>query len=78
MPGLVMAAVTSDNVPGGGLFSLWFPLGLFIIVAAITWRVSFRPHRRVPPRRIVYAAAQPAEQAGQPGQPGTGAQGAGE
>ena len=51
MPGLILAQATSDNAPEGAYFTLWFPLGLFIIVAAILWVLYARPHRRVPPRR---------------------------
>jgi hypothetical protein len=51
LPGLILAQATSDNAPEGAYFTLWFPLGLFIIVAAILWVLYARPHRRVPPRR---------------------------
>ena len=51
MGGLLLAQPTSDNAPAGALFTLWFPLGLFVIVASILWVQSARPHRRVPPRR---------------------------
>jgi hypothetical protein len=51
MPGLLLAQATSDNAPAGADFSLWFPLGLFIIVIAILVLVYSRPHQRVPPRR---------------------------
>jgi hypothetical protein len=45
-----LLAQTSDNAGGGALLSLWFPLGLFIIVAAVLWVIYARPHSRVPPR----------------------------
>jgi len=61
MAGLLLAQPTSDNAPAGALFTLWFPLGLFAIVASIMWVLSVRPHRRVPPRRP--AAAHGAGQA---------------
>jgi hypothetical protein len=48
-----LLAQTSDNAPGGALLSLWFPLGLFIIVAAVLWAIYARPHGRVPPRPAV-------------------------
>jgi hypothetical protein len=57
VPGLILAQATSDNAPGGAYFSLWFPLGLFIIVCAILWVLYSRPHRRVPPRRPAHAHA---------------------
>jgi len=49
----LLAQSTSDNAAGGALFSLWFPLGLFIIVAAALWVIYARPHGRVPPRPAV-------------------------
>ena len=57
MPGLLLAQATSDNAPEGAYFTLWFPLGLFIIVAAILWVLYARPHRRVPPRVAAHAHA---------------------
>jgi hypothetical protein len=54
---LLLAQATSDNAPGGAYFSLWFPLGLFIIVGAILWLLYTRPHNRVPPRRAAHARA---------------------
>jgi hypothetical protein len=53
----LLALSTSDDSPAGQNFTLWFPLGLFIIVAAILWVLYARPHHRVPPRRPVHAAA---------------------
>jgi hypothetical protein len=57
LPGLLLAQVTSDNAPEGANFTLWFPLGLFIIVLAILWVLYSRPHRRVPPRQTAPAHA---------------------
>jgi hypothetical protein len=56
---LLLAQPTSDNAAGGALLSLWFPLGLFIIVAAVLWVIYTRPHSRVPPRpaRPVHGAS---------------------
>jgi hypothetical protein len=57
LPGLLLAQATSDNSAAGQNFTLWFPLGLFIIIAAILWVLYARPHRRVPPRRPAQARA---------------------
>jgi hypothetical protein len=77
----VLAQSTSDNAAGGALLSLWFPLGLFIVVAAILWVIYARPHDRVPPRPAAHAhgassvaSAGPAaggDSNAQPPQPGT-------
>jgi hypothetical protein len=53
----LLAQSTSDNAPGGAYFTLWFPLGLFIIVGTILWLLYTRPHQRVPPRRPAHAQA---------------------
>lgn len=76
-----LLAQTSDNADGGALFSLWFPLGLFIIVAAVLWVIYARPHPRVPPRPPAHAHGatsvagtaddSSAQQPGTPPQPGT-------
>jgi hypothetical protein len=50
-----LLAQTSDNAAGGALLSLWFLLGLFIIVAAVLWAIYTRPHNRVPPRPPAHA-----------------------
>ena len=55
MAAFLLAQSTSDNAGGGALLSLWFPLGLFIIVAAVLWVIYARPHRRVPPRPPAHA-----------------------
>jgi hypothetical protein len=91
VPGLLLAQVTSDNAPGGANFTLWFPLGLFCIVAAILWVLYTRPHRRTPPRRPAQsqagstanglgAGAEPGERDGrtQPGYTATGPADAGD
>jgi hypothetical protein len=57
LPAFLLAQATSDNTAGGAYFSLWFPLGLFILVAAILWMLYGRPHHRVPPRRPAQAGA---------------------
>jgi hypothetical protein len=66
MARLLLAQPTSDNAPAGALFSLWFLLSLFAVVAAILWVLYSRPHRRVPPRRPAPAPGQ----AGETGPPG--------
>jgi hypothetical protein len=57
LPAFVLAQATSDNTAGGAYFTLWFPLGLFIIVGAILYLLIARPHHRVPPRRPAHAEA---------------------
>jgi len=77
----LLAQSTSDNAAGGALLSLWFPLGLFIIVAAVLWVIYTRPHPRIPPRPAAHShgassvAGSPAgdsnaQQPGTPPQPG--------
>jgi uncharacterized protein (DUF58 family) len=80
LPGLLLAQATSDNAPEGAYFTLWFPLGLFIIVVAILWVLYARPHRRVPARPVAPAragggapSAGDATAAVQAGSPGSGA-----
>ncbi len=56
MPGLILAAVTSDNVRGGYFWTFLFPMVLFIVAGAALYVVLFsRPHARVPARRILPA-----------------------
>ena len=55
MATFLLAQPTSDNAGAGALFSLWFPLGLFIIVVAVLWVIYARPHVRVPPRPAAHA-----------------------
>lgn len=50
MASFLLTQSTSDNAAGGALLSLWFLLGLFVIVAAALWLTYARPHERVPPR----------------------------
>lgn len=57
---MLLALSTSDNSPAGQNFTLWFPAGLFIIVAVILYLMYSRPHQRVPPRRPVHAGAKAA------------------
>jgi hypothetical protein len=73
---LLLAQSVSDNSPAGQNFTLWFPAGLFIIVAVILYLMYSRPHHRVPPRRPAHAQASsavPAASAGtkeEPAEPG--------
>jgi hypothetical protein len=53
--GLLLAQATSDNSPEGAYLTLWFPLGLFIIVIAVLWRLYAVQHPRIPPRRPAHA-----------------------
>ena len=56
MPGLILAAVTSDNVRGGYFWTFLFPMLLFIVAGTALYVFLFsRPHARVPPRRIQLA-----------------------
>ena len=70
MATFLLAQSTSDNAGGGALLSLWFPLGLFIIVAAVLWVIYARPHRRVPSRPPAHAHGA-SSVAGAPPQPGS-------
>jgi uncharacterized protein (DUF58 family) len=65
--GLLLAQATSDNAPEGAYLTLWFPLGLFIIVIAVLWRQYTLPHRRIPPPPPAHA--QPGAAANRPGRP---------
>jgi hypothetical protein len=48
VPGLILATVTPDNTPGGAVLTFAFPLGLFVVIAAVLYLWLGRPHRRVP------------------------------
>jgi hypothetical protein len=69
----LLAQSTSDNSPAGQNFTLWFPAGLFIIVAAILYLLYSRPHQRVPPRRPMHAHASSVGVAASQGAPATSA-----
>jgi len=62
----LLAQPTSDNAGAGALLSLWLPLGLFIIVAAVLWVIYARPHHRVPPRPAAHAASSVAGSSAEP------------
>ncbi|HTS97133.1 MAG TPA: hypothetical protein VMI33_10965 [Streptosporangiaceae bacterium] len=53
----VLAAATSDNVPGGAILTFAFPITLFAVIAAALYLLLGRPHRRVPARRLAHASA---------------------
>jgi hypothetical protein len=55
VPGTVLASVPM-NVEGGSYLTFAFPIILFALVATVLWLLLFRPHHRVPPRRITAAA----------------------
>jgi len=57
VPGLILAAVTPDNTPGGYYFTFLFPMVLFIVVMTILYVLFSRPHRRVPGRPISATAS---------------------
>ena len=56
MPGLILAAVTPDNTPGGSVLTFAFPVALFCVVAVILYLLFSRPHGRIPARRALATA----------------------
>ena len=56
MPAVIAAATGSDWNAGGSLFTFYFPVGLFVVVATILYLLFSRPHRRVPAQRGLAAA----------------------
>jgi hypothetical protein len=56
VPGLILAAVTPDNTPGGSVLTFAFPVVLFSVVAVILYLLFSRPHARVPVRRALAPA----------------------
>ena len=57
MPDIVLAAVVSDDVPAGAVFTFVFPVLLFALIAVILYLLFSRPHRRVPSQRVVFASS---------------------
>ena len=53
MTGVLAAATGSDWNAGGSIMTFFFPVGLFVVVAAILYLLISRPHRRIPPRRAL-------------------------
>jgi hypothetical protein len=54
--GLILAAVTPDNTPGGSVLTFAFPVALFCVVAVILYLLFSRPHGRIPARRATAPA----------------------
>lgn len=44
MPAVLAAATGSDWNAGGSILTFYFPIGLFVVVAAILWLLFTRPH----------------------------------
>jgi hypothetical protein len=58
VPLTTVAYVTSDNAPGGAVFTFAFPIILFAVIASVLYYMLFaRPHPRVPTRRIALAGS---------------------
>jgi hypothetical protein len=57
VPAVLAAATGSDWNAGGSIMTFYFPVGLFVVVAAILYLLLFsRPHKRVPAHRGLAAA----------------------
>jgi hypothetical protein len=56
VPGVLAAATGSDWNADGSILTFYFPVGLFVVVAAILYLLFSRPHRRIPPRRALAPA----------------------
>ena len=54
---MMLAAVVSDDVPAGAVFTFVFPVVLFALIAVILYLLFSRPHRRVPSQRVVFASS---------------------
>jgi hypothetical protein len=55
--GTVLAMATSDNAPGGAVLTFAFPIILFAVIGTVLYMLLFRPHHRVPARRVSLVAA---------------------
>jgi hypothetical protein len=55
VPGVLAATAGSDWTEGGALFTFYFPVGLFIVVAAALYLGFSRPHA-IPGREPLTAA----------------------
>lgn len=56
MPGVLAAATGSDWNAGGSIFTFYFPVGLFVVVATILYLLFSRPHKRIPRHRGLASA----------------------
>jgi hypothetical protein len=56
VPGVLAAATGSDWNAGGSIFTFYFPVGLFVVVATILYLLFSRPHKRIPNRRRLASA----------------------
>jgi hypothetical protein len=54
---LAQPTTTSSNAAGGAILTFAFPILLFAVIAAVLYYLLFRPHQRVPGRRIVLEAS---------------------
>jgi hypothetical protein len=56
VPGVLAAATGSDWNADGSIMTFYFPVGLFVVVAAILYLLFSRPHKRIPARRALAPA----------------------
>jgi len=56
VPGVLAAATGSDWNADGSILTFYFPVGLFVVVAAILYLLFSRPHKRIPARRALVPA----------------------
>jgi hypothetical protein len=61
---VIVLASVPINAEGGSYMTFGAPIVLFCIVAGTLWVLFARPHRRVPPRRVLAGAS------AVPGEPG--------
>jgi hypothetical protein len=57
VPDMILAASVSDNAPAGAIFTFAFPVLLFAAIAVVLYLLFSRPHRRVPDKRVLFAAS---------------------
>jgi len=53
---LAQPTTTSSNAAGGAILTFAFPIILFAVIMTVLYYLLFRPHHRVPGRRIVLEA----------------------
>jgi hypothetical protein len=56
---LAQPTTTSSNAAGGAILTFAFPIILFAVIATVLYYLLFRPHQRVPGRRIALEASAP-------------------